>query len=125
LAAPSSPEASTPSDAALTLPALGATGSVVPPYGPPRGSSAPPHPATRIASSAPQSVTDQVDDCMVPSSKEARAAVGRLQRLRAASTPKAGNIAGVSNAGGSIGCQRPDGSAPGRSASFRASVASP
>jgi hypothetical protein len=103
-AAPSSPEASTPSDAPLTLPALGATCSVVPPYGPPSGSPAPLHPATTIASSAPQSVIEQVDECMVPSSKEAQAAMGRLQRLRAASAPKAGNIAGFSNAGGSIGC---------------------
>ena len=64
LTAASSPEAPV-AETALTLPPLGGGVSVVPPYGPPSGSSAPPHPEAMPAARTPESRTEQVDSFMV------------------------------------------------------------
>jgi hypothetical protein len=93
LAAASSPEAPV-AETALTLPPLGGGVSVVPPYGPPSGSSAPPHPEAMPAARTPESTTEQVDSFMVFSPRLC------LQRLRAPSTPKTGTISALSHAGG-------------------------
>jgi len=93
LVAASSPEPPV-AETAFTLPPLGGGVSLVPPYGPPSGSSAPPHPEAMPAARTPESNMEQVDRFMVISPGLV------LHRLRAPGTTKTGTMSALSRAGG-------------------------